>query len=166
MTSMRHLWLGLVCALIAAPALAAPLEAYGKLPSIEQATISGGGTEVAYIVTDGEQRRVVVQELARNQIIFVGGLGEVKVRDIRFAGDQHLIITSSVTAKPIDVIADRAEWLFAADLNLATKKLKTLLQNTEESSRRSFCAAFTSSPARVGSPCSASTWRAARASRS
>jgi dipeptidyl aminopeptidase/acylaminoacyl peptidase len=133
MTSMRHLWLGLVCALIAAPALAAPLEAYGKLPSIEQATISGGGTEVAYIVTDGEQRRVVVQELARNQIIFVGGLGEVKVRDIRFAGDQHLIITSSVTAKPIDVIADRAEWLFAADLNLATKKLKTLLQNTEES---------------------------------
>jgi dipeptidyl aminopeptidase/acylaminoacyl peptidase len=133
MTSMRRFWLGLACAFIAAPALAAPLEAYGKLPSIEQAAISGGGTEIAFIVTDGEQRRVVVQDVARKQVIFVGALGEVKVRDIRFAGDQHLIITSSVTAKPLDVIADRAEWLFAADLNLATKKLRTLLENAEES---------------------------------
>jgi dipeptidyl aminopeptidase/acylaminoacyl peptidase len=131
-TSIRHLWLGLACALFAAPALAAPLEAYGKLPNIEDAAISGGGTEVAFIVTDGEQRRVVVQDVASKQFVFVGGLGQAKVRDIRFAGDQHLIITSSVTGKPIDVMADRSEWLFAADLNIATKKLHTLMEGVPE----------------------------------
>jgi dipeptidyl aminopeptidase/acylaminoacyl peptidase len=130
---MRHFWLGLACALMAAPALAAPLDAYGKLPTIEDAAISGGGTEVAFIVTDGEERRLLVKDLARNQVIFLGGVGNTKVRDIRFAGDQHLIITFSVTAKPIDVIADRAEWYFAADLNLATRKLRKLLEDAQES---------------------------------
>jgi dipeptidyl aminopeptidase/acylaminoacyl peptidase len=132
MRSISRLGLGLACALFAAPALAAPLEAYGKLPSIEDAAISASGAQLAFVITDGEKRNLVVKDVARNQITFVGGVGAVKVRDIRFAGDQHLIITSSVTAKPVDVIADRAEWWFAADLNLTTKKLHTLLGNVDE----------------------------------
>ena len=46
---------------IAAPALAAPppVEAYGKLPAVEQVRLSPSGQRYAFIAVIGEQRRLV-----------------------------------------------------------------------------------------------------------
>ncbi|MDB5474764.1 MAG: prolyl oligopeptidase family protein [Phenylobacterium sp.] len=133
MACIRRFWLGIVFALLAGPALAAPLEAYGKLPSIEDASVSATGGVIALVVTNGEERRLVVKDMAKNQTLFLGGLGHAKVRDIRWAGDDHLILTSSVTGVPLGVEADRAEWYMAADVNIATKKVKPLLTDAGES---------------------------------
>jgi len=51
-------------ALSAGGAQAAPLEPYGKLPSIEQAAVSPSGGRIAYILTDGDERSVVVRRRA------------------------------------------------------------------------------------------------------
>jgi dipeptidyl aminopeptidase/acylaminoacyl peptidase len=126
MTGMRRFWLGLACAFFAAPASSAPLEAYGKLPAIEQADISASGRELGFIVTDGEERRIVVKDLAQNKVVYVGAVGSAKVRDIRWVGDDHLILVTTATARSSEL---RGEFAFAADLDLATRTVRPLLRD-------------------------------------
>jgi dipeptidyl aminopeptidase/acylaminoacyl peptidase len=129
MTGIRA---GLLAALLlaaAAPAIAAaPLDAYGRLPTIEQVAISPNGQLLALDVTKGEQRNIVIQDIASRKIVTGFQAGTVKIRDLEWAGDGHLIVLASTYAKGIvGVLADSSEWFIASDFNLATKKLTPLL---------------------------------------
>jgi dipeptidyl aminopeptidase/acylaminoacyl peptidase len=126
--------LGLIvaaCAALAGGAAAAPLEAYGRLPSIEDASISADGSQVAVVVTNGEERRIVVKDLVKNTIPLLATVGQTKVRDLRWAGDKHLILTTSNTSTPMDVIAGKGEWFFASLIDVPAKKLHPLLTDAE-----------------------------------
>ncbi|MET0274788.1 MAG: S9 family peptidase [Phenylobacterium sp.] len=122
-----------IAALLGARAAAAPLEVYGKLPSIEDAALSPSGEYLGLIWTDGEERNIVVQRLSDKQITYAARAGNAKLRSVQWAGDRHLIITNSVTGTPIDVIAARSEWFMAFDIDLQTKKLKPLLRDVGNS---------------------------------
>src|SRR5205814_2028915 len=98
----------------ATAARAAPLEAYGKLPSIEAVSLSPNGQELAFVVTNGEQRQIVVRELASGKILLRGLTGQVKVRGVQWAGDKHLIIVSSATRNAWGFIDGWGEWFFAS----------------------------------------------------
>jgi dienelactone hydrolase len=113
-------------------ASAAPLEAYGKLPFIEMAALGPDGKLLAYAVTDGENRQIVVKTLGTGKV--VGGIdaGQRKIRAIQWAGSNHLIITSSVTSGIALVSAPRSEWFFASDYDIAKKKLTQLLANNAD----------------------------------
>jgi dipeptidyl aminopeptidase/acylaminoacyl peptidase len=115
---------------------AAPLEAYGKLPSIERVVISPSGTYAAYVVTNGEKRTIAIQTTADHKVKSVAPAGDQKVRDIRWAGDGHLVITTSTTQQPINFVSNdvwlvgpRAEFLVAQDLDLKTGRMHGLLDN-------------------------------------
>jgi len=114
-----------------AMATAAPLEAYGKLPSVEALAISPSGREVAFIVTNGEERRIVVKDIAANKVPLLATVGNTKVRDLRWAGDEHLVLTTSTTEKPMELSADRGEWFFASLIEVRSKKLRQLLRDVE-----------------------------------
>jgi hypothetical protein len=88
---LAAVWLGF--ALLAFPAEAARLEAYGRLPLIEDGQISPDGTMIALAMTDGENRIILIKRLADDQVI--GGLkaGDTKIRDVRWAGSDFLLIT-------------------------------------------------------------------------
>ena len=77
--------LAALAAFLAAPAAAAPLEAYGKLPSIEEAALSPSGKRLAVVTTNGEQRAVVVKDIASDQILIRAEAGTAKIRAIRWA---------------------------------------------------------------------------------
>jgi dipeptidyl aminopeptidase/acylaminoacyl peptidase len=124
---------GLALCLLAGRGGAAPLEAYGKLPSLEIGAVSASGGEVAVVVTNGEERRIVVKDLAKNTTPLLATVGDTKVRELRWAGDDDLILTSSSTQKPMTVIADRAEWFFASEIDVRNKKLHPLLGDAEGS---------------------------------
>ena len=121
------------CAAFAGAAAAAPLEAYGKLPSIEDAAVSANGQQVAVIVTNGEERRIVVKDLVNGTTPLLATVGQTKVRDLRWAGDRYLLLTTSNTSVPMDVIAAKSEWYFASEIDVPNKKLKLLLGDAEES---------------------------------
>ena len=70
---------------------AAPLEAYGELPSIEQIAISPSGKLLAIDITKGEQRNVLIQDVASRKIVTGFQAGTVKIRGLEWAGDGHLI---------------------------------------------------------------------------
>ncbi|MFN3524017.1 MAG: alpha/beta hydrolase family protein [Phenylobacterium sp.] len=132
MTSVR-LWLaGLLAALLATPALAAPLEAYGSLPGIEAAALSPSGERLAVIWTDGETRKVVVKDLAADKIKWVVPAGEVKVRALDWADDDHLLITSSTAADALGVVSRRREWTMVFNLDLASDRLKQLMHDVPD----------------------------------
>jgi len=123
----------IVAALWAHAACAAPLEVYGKLPTIETLALSPDGETIALIATDGEARRIIVRHLADRKAVVVAEVGNAKLRALQWAGNDHVILTNSVTGIPRDVLARRAEWAMAFDLDLRTRKLRPLLKDAEGS---------------------------------
>lgn len=112
-------------------AAAAPLEAYGRLPSIEDAAMSPDGKSLAMIWTDGEQRRIIVQEFGKPDTAQVLGVGDAKVRSLEWAGPRHLLITKSTTASALNVISPRREYLMVFVYDVAAKKVRPLLADAE-----------------------------------
>lgn len=122
----------LVWAWLATAAAAAPLQAYGQLPQVEQLDISPNGEMLAMILTDGEERQLVIRQLVDNKVVAAAGVGQAKVRDIAWAGQNNLLITVSRTALINDIIAPRAEWNMAFDFNIKERNLRPLLKDIKE----------------------------------
>ncbi|HEY0650551.1 S9 family peptidase [Phenylobacterium sp.] len=124
----------LAVACFCAPAAwAAALSAYGKLPSIEQAEVSPSGHAVAVVVTNGEQRNIVVKDLASGAVLLNGFVGDHKVRNVQWAGDQHLVLVSSTTTTAFSIQNGRREWYFGSLIDLKAKKMRPLIRPTESS---------------------------------
>ncbi len=96
MKIVARLFVAALIATASVPALAAPLEAYGSLPSIEQVAISPDGKDLALIVTNGEQRALVVETSADQKPFGIVKLGDAKLRVIEWVGDHHVLMTISV----------------------------------------------------------------------
>lgn len=107
---------------------ATPLEAYGRLPVVEDLELSPKGDRVAFITVDGEQRQLVVQRLDGKERYRLNA-GQAKIRDLAWAGDDHLLITSSVTGQVMQ-FRGLQEWSKVGAYNLRTRKYVTLLDRT------------------------------------
>lgn len=122
--------IAVVLVLAAAPALAAvpPLEAYGSLPAVEDIELSPKGDRVAFIAVNGENRELVIQELGGKQRTRINA-GQTKVRDLSWAGDDHVLITTSTTGE-VGSFIGRSEWFRVGAFNVKTRKYAVLLSNT------------------------------------
>jgi dipeptidyl aminopeptidase/acylaminoacyl peptidase len=123
-----------ILGLLSVSAKAAPsLEAYGRLPNVEQIQISPDGTKLALLVSDASTRQIQVREAGSLKIIFVTRVGKVKVRYLQWAGDNHVLIVHSVTDQPIGLEGPKREWSLALDLDLEKKKAFPLMEGAEKS---------------------------------
>ena len=88
----------LIGSLFSLHALAAPppLEAYGKLPSLQLVTLSPSGKRMAMVMAVGNDRRLVVIDTG-GKMIGAWGVGDVKLRDLDWAGDDYVVIHVSQT---------------------------------------------------------------------
>ena len=104
-------------AAVAAP-VPPPLEAYGDLPSVEDAAISPDGKSLAIAGTVDGQRRVVVTS-GDSTVRAVAGLGAAKMYSLAFAGDDNAYFVTSAT-KPLGEMNSvaKAEWFGALLLPL------------------------------------------------
>lgn len=131
--SIKHFVVALALAFgLAGLAQAAPLEAYGKLPSIEAVSVSPSGKQLAIVTTNGESRIIMVHDLVSDKITLRAGTGTVKVRSVQWAGEQHLVLVTSVTAAPMFILNARREWAMAFTLDLKTGKVRPLLRDVSE----------------------------------
>ena len=75
-------WTAVITALFlaAAPVIAAPLEVYGKLPSIEQAALSPDGSLIAVALTAGEARSITIIRAKDKSPVVTLKAGDTKVR--------------------------------------------------------------------------------------
>jgi dipeptidyl aminopeptidase/acylaminoacyl peptidase len=80
---------------------APPLEAYGNLPQVEHMQVSPSGLRVAMVGVIGDKRQLVLVEVAGSKLIKAAALGENKVRDLSWAGDEHVLVTITATTAPL-----------------------------------------------------------------
>ena len=112
---------------VAAPVMAAPLAAYGDLPTVGQIAISPNGRLLALDVEKGNDHNIVVQDLTAKKIVTGLKLGEADVRYLTWAGNDHLIISTSKVASVAGLLGADREWLTATDFNVVTNKARPLL---------------------------------------
>jgi dipeptidyl aminopeptidase/acylaminoacyl peptidase len=74
-----------------------PVDTYGKLPKIELVRISPSGNHIALIAVTGESRKLMVVT-SDGKLVKAGAVGDAKVRDLNWAGDEDILLTTSVTA--------------------------------------------------------------------
>lgn len=122
-------WIAVLTALMVctAAAKAAPLEAYGNLPTLTDIIISPDGASFAYVRAITTRRVVVVQSLASKQVLGMVSLADAKLRNLQWADNHTLIITTSVTTLPEGFIGHRQEYYFAQTFDIQSKTQRALL---------------------------------------
>jgi dipeptidyl aminopeptidase/acylaminoacyl peptidase len=118
--------------LFAGATRAAPLEAYGRLPAIEQGAISPDGEHLAFIVTDGEKRFVAIYSAKDLKPASRVAAGNLRVRDIQWAGANHLIITTSSTTLVQGLEGWKQEWFVAGDLDIRAGRFRPVIDGIDE----------------------------------
>ena len=78
----------------------APLEGYGRLPTLEDVSISPDGERIAYVRAVGEVRYLVISELTHPSPASGVQIGTSKLRVVRWIDDGHLLIRVSETTAP------------------------------------------------------------------
>lgn len=128
--SVRLLVAAVCFALAAFPATAAPLENYGRLPNVEDVAMSPDGGMVALIYTNGEDRQIVLRNQADGKLSVLD-VGPAKVRDLKWADGENLLITTSTTALIMGLTGPSREFFQAFHYNVPGKKMKLLLRDAE-----------------------------------
>ena len=103
--------LALAAAFAAPQGRTAPLEVYGKLPSVEDVALSPDGSRLAMIRPVANDRMLVVISVSEHKVLGKGlRIGSTKLRSLEWADDDHLMIVTSETALPMGLIGRRHEW--------------------------------------------------------
>ena len=115
---------------LAAPPAPPPLEAYGELPAIEKTAISPSGAGVAAVIQFGGARKLTVLDV-RMEPRSAENLGNIKVRDLEFVGEDMVILhySSTVPLGP-DFTTDKAELDAALLVSLDGSKPRMVLNNS------------------------------------
>jgi dienelactone hydrolase len=111
---------------------AAPLEAYGRLPSIEQASLSPDGTKVALVQTAHDVRVLSIVDLEEEKALDVLRVGDGKVSAMEWADDDHLLVTTASSVMPMELYGEQTEWHLLNVFNLQTKKFTGLLNHVRD----------------------------------
>jgi dipeptidyl aminopeptidase/acylaminoacyl peptidase len=124
---------GVALCAAAGPSLAEPppLAAYGRLPSVEGVEISPDGKLLAVTLTDGEKRSMLIRKLDDNTAIGGVSFGAAKLRDVQWAGPEHVLAIVSSTAAVVGLQGPRREYYMAMDYNIVTGKQTALLKNQD-----------------------------------
>jgi dipeptidyl aminopeptidase/acylaminoacyl peptidase len=112
--------------------LAVPLEAYGRLPSIEQASLSPDGTKVALVQTARDVRVLSIVDLDEEKPLAVLRIGDSKVPSIEWADDDHLLVTTASSVMPMELYGEKTEWHLLSVFDLKTKKFTGLLNHVRD----------------------------------
>nr|WP_205691596.1 S9 family peptidase [Caulobacter sp. 602-2] len=111
-------------------AQAAPLEVYGRLPDIDDVTISPDGTLLAVSSTLSTEDRVVsIHKVSDKSVVNVLRLGKEKLRWVQWAGSRHLLVTTSTTALVRGLEGPKREYWMTISYDIAKKKQVLLLDN-------------------------------------
>jgi dipeptidyl aminopeptidase/acylaminoacyl peptidase len=112
-------------ALAAEPAT--PLEVFGRLPFLEDVSISPDGTKLAFVRTRGDQRNLLVGLLTKPEVLGEVRVGETKLRGVQWIDDDNLLATISGTGPPpFGFSGATSEWFQIANFNLSKHALHYL----------------------------------------
>lgn len=109
-----------------------PLEAYGASPAVELMELSPSGDLIARIAVVGEQRAIAVTRLTDGEHLFAATIGDAKVRDLRWIGEDRVLIVTSQTRGIPAFGVPKSELRFGLVLNLESGKMPQVLDRTPD----------------------------------
>ena len=118
---------GILCAHLAAARETIPLEAFGRLPTLEDVVISPDGTKIAYVTTHDDSRSLLVTPLDAPKVLGGIRVGETKLRQVEWVDDDNLLVTISGTGPPpFGFYGPTREWYQLENFNISKRKLTPL----------------------------------------
>ena len=108
-------------------AQAAPLEVYGKLPVMDDVTISPDGTKIAFVQPVDGKQAVVVDQISPAAVIANMPGSAQKVRSLIWADPTHVLVLRSQSGFAQEVESGRSEWYLVQMLDLVKRKASLLL---------------------------------------
>ena len=120
-----------------------PLEVYGSLPAVELMRLSPSGARYAFVTVVNEKRMfVVVGE--DGKALYANDVSDTKPRDIRWVGEDHVLVILSSTLKARLLIKQAYEVATVINVRLSDKKVFAIFgQHREVSRLRLACVAMT-----------------------
>ncbi len=112
-----------LCGFIPQAGHAASLAVYGSLPTVENVALSPDGSRVAYVRTEGNTRVVFVATVADQKLVRYARFGEEKLRNIEWADNDNVLITTSLTTS---LYGFRAEAFLVSVYNVAKNEIRSL----------------------------------------
>jgi fermentation-respiration switch protein FrsA (DUF1100 family) len=86
--------------LMTGPLQAASVEAYGRLPSMDDVSLSPDGAQIAFVQTVADKRLLKVISVKDGKLVDRADLHGEKMRRLEWADNRHLLITTSYTGAP------------------------------------------------------------------
>jgi dipeptidyl aminopeptidase/acylaminoacyl peptidase len=109
---------------------APPLDAYGRLPAVELMRLSPDGDRFAFVAQAGEQRKLLVATV-EGKLLTQSQLGQTKVLGLDWAGDDHVLVTTSGTADLRATTSFKSELTAVVGIDVSTSKTITVFKHDE-----------------------------------
>jgi dipeptidyl aminopeptidase/acylaminoacyl peptidase len=103
------------------------IDAYGRLPSIEDLALSPDGTRLAIVHSQDNERRLTVVVMGDNKVLGHMNLGDTKLRGLEWADNHQIMITTASTTMPDELVGGKAEWHLMRMYDVETNKIHGLL---------------------------------------
>ncbi|OGN53484.1 MAG: peptidase S9, partial [Caulobacterales bacterium RIFCSPHIGHO2_01_FULL_67_30] len=94
--------------------------------------LSPSGDLIARITVVGETRAIAVTRMTTGEHLFAADVGDVKVRDLRWIGENRVLVVTSQTRGIAMLGVPRSELFFGQVLDLEKKKLVQVLDRTPD----------------------------------
>jgi dipeptidyl aminopeptidase/acylaminoacyl peptidase len=126
--AMRFIARLFILAAIIAPGVGngATLETYGKLPALEDVSISPDGTRLAFVRAVKNDRIIAVRSIADRKMLGMVRVGEETLRSIEWADNDDLLVETSKTRFPIPGRGNGAELVQLMVLRVSTGRVQAL----------------------------------------
>jgi dipeptidyl aminopeptidase/acylaminoacyl peptidase len=108
-----------------------PVEAYSAAPTFELIDLSPSGDLVARINVIGDQRAVIVTNLSTGENLAAAPVGDLKVRDLQWIGEDRVLIVTSQTRSIPEYGMENTEVFFGLILNVRDGSMLQALANTD-----------------------------------
>jgi dipeptidyl aminopeptidase/acylaminoacyl peptidase len=107
---------------------AVPLPVYGRMPFLEDVTLSPDGSRLALIRTKGDSRNLLIVPVAGEMKLLAGAkIGNAKVRHIQWQDNDNVLVTvSSTSAPPPGFYGADQEWYRLIHLNVPSGKQRLI----------------------------------------
>jgi cephalosporin-C deacetylase-like acetyl esterase len=106
----------------------ASIEMYGRLPSLENITISPSGSYIALVKTVNEERILYILSLKGDAPKIACRIGKSKLRDIIWADDEHVLMEVSTTSgPPLEFTGSKGEWFMLLAYDISKEKIYNVL---------------------------------------
>lgn len=107
------------------------LEIYGRMPALESVRLSPDGSRLAHIAVVGEDRSLIIHDLADMSLIGGVRAGDTKVRDLDWIGNERVLITTTATQSGASLGIRRQELADAQIYEIPTRRVRNLLEGLD-----------------------------------